>query len=234
MMLTLLCGCSQESLKVSVDKAIDSARKAEIHPEKENNCTKTYYSYYLSKNVGRVSSTELTNTFTIDGNDCVLSLDITSIVARRIYSNIGKYDLVNVGKLADPFYTREGSFTASDGKARPYVIQINENAKHEYGVFIQTTEFVFIANVKTGSLSQTVFEMMMMLRSAVANSDEAVLAYSSDNIISSETNIITLFDEILPESGYVEDYMDRWNNDKTFIIIDTTPIEGGEFGLEDD
>ena len=85
---------------------------------------------------------------------------------------------------------------------------------------IQTSQFVFVGISDRASCSNTIYEMLVMLRTALVETTQVILDFSSDSIISSNINVITIFEEIVPESGYLIDYVNDWKDDTTFIKID--------------
>ncbi len=224
-LLLFLSGCSSKdtsALATEIDEAIATALEVELPEAEQNNCTKTYYTYFQSYGIGRGDADELSNQFVINGNSCSLTLDVSSIVSYIIYANTSDDQLNDIGSLEDAFYSTTGTFTNSSGEELPYKVEIAEGDSSAYVALIQTHDFVFVAYIDQGDCAETIYQMMFLLRTIVVNRDEVVLAYGSSNIVESTINVITLFDEVIPESGYVEDYIEDWQNTGNYIIIDNS------------
>lgn len=222
--LIILNGCSSnKSLNQMINEAVDKAVSCDIEDTTDNNCTKKYYSYYLRMNVGRVSSDEISNMFKINGNIASLSLDITSIVNNSILVDSDENTVRDIGSLANPIYSKQSKFTDSSGQDVAYKLSVAVIDSDQYFIMIQTGQFIFIAAAESDSCTQTIYDMLLLLRSCKVEKEQLMLDYASDSIITYSTNIVTLFEDVLPESGYLIDYVDSWKNDTTFVKIDNRP-----------
>ncbi len=216
------CSTSEESMQDKLTSIINKAINQKLPSAKDNNCTKDYYNYYLPTEIGRLSSDELSNTFVIQGNTSTLSLDVASIVADAVLANTDDTKVRNIGSFADPVYSREGRFTSSNQIVKPYSISIAKLDEDGYFAMIQTNEFIFISTITDGSIYDTIYEMMILLRTVDVATKDVILDFASENIISYQTYIISLFNDVQPESGQVIDYVNKWDEDKTFIRIDNS------------
>ncbi len=220
LILIILSGCvtDADSLYNELNKAVNIAISEEIEDYTYNNCTKTYYSYYLPKSIGKVDGDEISNKFNIDGNIASLSLDVTAIVNDSITTN--KDDsLRDIRTVKNPFFTRSGRYLNSADETVLFNISVSET-KDGYFIMIQTSEFIFISLANKGGCSNTVHDMLILLRSCSVEKKKLILDYASDTLVSYTTSIVTLFESVVPETGYFVDYIDDWKEDKTFIIID--------------
>ncbi|HQB32669.1 MAG TPA: hypothetical protein PLI19_04990 [Erysipelotrichaceae bacterium] len=233
LILLVLTGCVSDAKTFynDLDEAVESAINATIEDYNYNNCTKTYYSYYLPKSIGKIDGDEISNKFNIDGNIASLSLDITAIVNDAII--VGGVDsLRNIGSVKNPLFTRSGRYLNSSNETVLFDISVSET-KDGYFILIQTSEFIFISLANKGGCSNTVHDMLILLRSCKVEKKKLILDYASDTLVSYTTSIITLFESVVPETGYFVDYIDDWKDDKTFIIIDLTENEAVEPGEEE-
>lgn len=232
-LLSLLTGCGQNSsINTQIKSAINKAVTCELDEKEENNCHKKYYSYYLRRNVGRVSSDEISNIFKINGNIASLALDITSIVNNSILLDSDESTIRDIGSLEEPIYSELSRYTDSSGESIPYKISVAKIDDTDYFVMIQTGQFIFISSTTSDTCADTIYDMILLLRSCKVEKDELIVDYASDNIISSSTSIVTLFEDVIPESGYLIDYIDSWKNDTTFVVIDNRPSEETVIGEE--
>lgn len=220
LVLIVLSGCvtDEDTFYNELNRAVNSAINEKIDDHTYNNCTKTYYSYYLPKGIGKVDGDEISNKFNIDGNISSLSLDVTAIVNDAII--VREVDsLRDIGSVNNPSYTRSGRFLNSAGETILFDISVSET-KDGYFILIQTSEFIFISLANKGGCSNTIHDMLILLRSCKVEKEKLILDYASDTLVSYTTSIITLFESVVPETGYFIDYIDDWKDDGTFIIID--------------
>ena len=219
--LVILSGCgSSSSMYSEIEAAANRAIRVDLSKIGDNNCVKKYYSYYLNLNVGRIESDDLSNIFSIDGNSASLSLDVTSIVNDSILTDTNEFNIRDIGSLEDPIYSKLSLFTNRNGDIIPYKLSVADCEDKNYFIMIQTSQFVFVGISDRASCSNTIYEMLVMLRTALVETTQVILDFSSDSIISSNINVITIFEEIVPESGYLIDYVNDWKDDTTFIKID--------------
>lgn len=232
LVFTLLTGCISDANTFynELNRALSSAITETIDDYTYNNCTKPYYSYNLPKGIGKVDGDEISNKFNIDGNIASLSLDVTAIVNDAITAN-GKDSLRDIGSVKDPIFNNSGRFTNSANETIRYNVSVSE-VKDGYFILIQTSEFIFISLANKGGCANTVHDMIILLRSCKVEKKKLILDYASDTLVSYTTSIITLFESVVPETGYFVDYLDDWKDDKTFIIIDSEDIETYEPDVE--
>lgn len=222
----LITGCTdQTTLNNQIKKAVNRAITCQFDEDTTNNCQKKYYSYYLRRNVGRVSADEISNIFKISGNIASLSLDITSIVNNSILLDSDESTIRDIGTLENPIYSDLSRFTDSSGQSIPYKLAVAKMEDNDYFVMIQTSQFIFIASTTADTCADTIYDMILLLRSCKVDKEDLILDYASDNIITYSTSVVTLFEDVVPESGYLIDYIDSWKNDTSFVVIDNRPQE---------
>ncbi len=224
----ILTGCTSDAdtLYNDLNKAVNLAVEEKIEDYSYNNCTKTYYSYYLPKSIGKIDGDEISNKFNIGGNIASMSLDVTAIVNDAITSR-GQESLRDIGSVKNPFFEKSGRFLNSSNETILFNISVSET-KEGYFIMIQTSEFIFISLANNGGCSNTVHDMLILLRSCKVEKKKLILDYASDTLVTYTTNIITLFESVVPETGYFIDYIDDWKDDETFIIIDSEQQESEE------
>lgn len=229
MLLLCLAGCQadQDQFVESIDSAIHQATSMEMPSVEKNNCIKTYYTYYLDKNIGKLDGDEVSNQFKINGNLACLTLDVSSITLNHVEANANEYTLRDIGTLENKIYDRTGRFFNSSGKMINYKLAITALEDEIYFVLIQTPTFTFVCKVTSGTCANTVHDMLILLRSTVVNDTQVIYDFASENIVKPTSNVITLFKQSVPENGYIVDYLDDWKNDKTFITIQKEQIQDG-------
>mgnify|MGYP007070188504 CR=1 FL=1 len=215
-------------------KEIDEAIAAGVPEVSYNNCHKKYYTYYKTSDVGRMDGDEISNRFTVADNTCALTLDIASIASGIILSDADENKVRDIGSLEDSFYVREGSFRNSQDELIAYRLSAVFYDESRYFVMLQTSQFIFAADIQNGAVTETVYDMIILLRSCSVDVKTLLIDYASDTLVDQPTNIITLFRKVLPESGYVVDYLEDWREDTTFIIIDTSEDSEWDGEIEDE
>lgn len=221
--LLLLCGCEAENysyrVNMAVDEAVDTALDVELPDSSTNNSTKRFYSYYLPKGVGREEMDDTSNLFTIEGNRAILNLNVASIISRADGSQ--REIEGEVDQLSHIDYSRTGIFYNNAVEKRSFRLVISEASEEQCYVIIQTEEFTFASVCAPADCAKMVLEMIKILRTCHINENEIISEYSEKSEIG-VTRMITLFKEILPESGYISDYVEDWKKDPAFVIIDNT------------
>ena len=230
--LFMLAGCAgtdEQSFSHQLDQAIAQAIGAQIPESDMNNCVKTYYSYYRNNDIGKIYNDAIYNQFNIHGNVSTLALDVESIVSNQISGKSDEKTIRKIVDVANPVYEKSGEYVNSSHVKIPFHIQVAKlDEERQYLIYIQSSEFMFVSQVNKGSCADTLYDMMILLRSCNADATRIILDYGSDSLISTGDSIITLFEDVLPASGYVIDYIDSWKDDTSFIIID--PVEEGDEG----
>ena len=154
-----------------------------------------------------------------------MSLDITSIVNNSILLDSDESTIRDIGTLENPIYSDLSRFTDSSGQSIPYKLAVAKMEDNDYFVMIQTSQFIFIASTTADTCADTIYDMILLLRSCKVDKEDLILDYASDNIITYSTSVVTLFEDVVPESGYLIDYIDSWKNDTSFVVIDNRPQE---------
>ena len=127
LILLTLSGCVSDTKTFhnELNKAINNAISESIEDYSYNNCTKTYYSYYLPKGIGKVDGDEISNKFNIGGNIASLSLDVTAIVNDAVI--VKEVDaLRDIGSISNPYFTRSGRYINSSNEIKLFVCQFQK------------------------------------------------------------------------------------------------------------
>ena len=105
---------------------------------------------------------------------------------------------------------------------RIYVSSVDEEKDY---IVMQDNYFLFAATCYKSQTKDMLYDMMKILRTCSIDDEKIVSVYSNVTETVKKTSIISLFREILPESGYVADYIDDWKDDPEFVIIDNSSKE---------
>jgi len=223
--LLLLSGCIKDTdFNSAIESIIEKATSVYIAPSSSNNCEKRYYTYNDLMNICRIDSDEVYNVFCIDGNYCALNLDITSIISYKIYSDANENLLQSSVTFENPLFSKKGVYYNSSDETIPYSISISENDEANYCIFIQTSEFQFISIVKKEECANILYDMIILLRTIKVDRTLVYTDYSDKSILSEDSKVISLFN-IISQSGYLIDTIEKKDNDSGFIIIDNSERE---------
>ena len=222
--LLMITGCSSQAsetknLKSELDGVVSAALNITLPGVDSNNAHKVLYNYYLPRGVGREERNSTSNLFIIYGNRAILNLDIAGILSSSLYHEQG---LREIEELASKDYEKAGILINSAGQEKPYRIVVKKLDEKDAYIITQTSEFMFTVTCPILETDETLYEMIKILRTCQVESEKVIAEYSVSNNASTGSKIIRLFNEILPESGYIRDYIDDWKNDPTFTIIDRT------------
>ena len=229
-MMLLLSGCVEQGeaySELSLHSLINDALEAEVPDAIYNNATKEYYSYYLPRGVGREDRDELSNLFNIYGNKAILNIDVASIIAEAYYEGEDEYGkkLRNLDTFSQTEFVTHGKYTNSSGKEVMYRIYVSTVDEEKDYIVLQDNHFLFAATCYKTQTMDMAYEMIKILKTCAIDEEKIVSVYSNVTETVRKTSIISLFKEILPESGYVADYIDDWKNDPEFVIIDNSSKE---------
>ncbi len=241
--IMMLAGCSSAKRTHVVGmstlyNAVDQAAEIELPEAKYNNAKKQYYTYYIPRGIGRQERNATSNLFTIFGNNAVLNLDVASIVqaSHQDETNDGnvRSRLRGIGSFAYTTFRKEGAFTNSSNKNIQYRILVGEFADDMSYIIIQTEHFNFSSVCPVMETDEMIYEMIKILRTCTVNEKSIVEDYSYIEDTSETFNVVSLFKEMLPEIGYVVDYIEDWKNDRSFTLIDYTHDTPEDPGIEGD
>ena len=232
MTLLLLTGCSAPSSTSSVQGITDVINRAltmEIPGEEFNNASKEYYSYYLPKSVGREDRDATSNIFSIYGNKAILNLDVAGIINSTYYEEetVGT-PLRDVDMLTNLKQIRTGTCYNAAGEKIYYRIMVNMISEDTSYISLQTQDFIFVATCPVVETDEMLFEMIRIIRSCLADRQMVADTYSNKNDSVERPTLVTLFRELLPETGKIVDYLDNWKNDPSFQIIDSGQQQGDD------
>lgn len=170
-------------------------------PADKPNYNHKYYSYYLEPSVGRITSSETSNTFNYMNHPFVLNLNVSGIISSSIYPNTVIDDL----KLSDlnVIAQKEGEYTNYDEEVHPYHVNLYQLKSGVLVLFhTDTIDFYSISDKYTAV--EIVQVMMRIARSIHIDKDLVLSTFSRQQVISNKKETIQLFQNLAPESGVIE------------------------------
>jgi hypothetical protein len=206
LLVVLLVGCSTtpEDMKPKIDQAIESAIQAKT-PSVINQNT-PYYSYYLPTHMGRRFVNEVAAILVSNQDEIVLQLDVPSIISQRFYRT-NTANAVSETNDRLYYYEYEGSFVSEKDQTHPLTMTVSKNNDY-YTIYMQSDNFILTSSVKLARVEAIVNDMIVILRSASAEKEKVVSAYSNKQVINYKQQVLEIFEQVAPESGTLAD-MDR-------------------------
>ncbi|MBE6114732.1 MAG: hypothetical protein E7191_06585 [Erysipelotrichaceae bacterium] len=210
----LLCGCgiSEKQLEDNFDSLITSI-KSENAVETTNK-HRTYFDYFLPRNVGKRFSDEENAVFVLGNQQFYMNLDVTDLIVTEYYSPIFSYQqtrLREIKKIGNVVINKSGEMLNSSQEMKKYNVVVTDLSEGEYLVYVQYGDVYFAALSPLAEVENLVYEMFKIGRSVKLEKQEILSAYSNK-----ETVIITqsydLFEKVFPENGVVYDVLNPSTN----------------------
>ncbi len=235
LVLLVLSGCSSNLTTKTLYDIVDEAVELELPDARINNAKKDYYTYYIPRGIGREERDETSNLFTINNNKAILNLDIASIIQDEYYEidAVSDVGLRDIGSFTYTRFVKEGTCLDSSGQTMKYRVMVSASLDEFNYVIIQSNHFNFTTICPVLETDEVIYEMIKILRSCTVNREKIISDYSSVDLSQHKYTFISLFQDVLPESGYIADYIEDWKNDERFIIIDYKEDDVPEVGEED-
>ena len=136
--LLLLSGCKADHVKIQQDITDELIEMSQHEPIYYTTMEKPLYSYYLPKDVGRISSNELSSLFIKDDVKFIMNFNPNKVVIHDYYNKDKtiEYNEPTV-KETDLYYEADGTFKGNDGRYHYYdcqIVHLKEN-KYQFHLF---------------------------------------------------------------------------------------------------
>lgn len=213
--MILMTGCTKitterQMLTIAEDR-INSAVTSEI--SSSTNINKGFVSFYLEPSIGRFGGNKTNSVFLVGGHDVVLTIDVSSIVTAKYYSSDNP-DLIvlrEVDAFPNQVYEKEGTFLSGSGLVREYRCRIYHIGEKNYGIMMQTSNIIMVAECPMSDTPDLAMMMMRILRTVRCDEEQVVTAYSQKEMIDYRKEVLDIFQKIYPENGSLADML----NDNT-------------------
>ena len=193
------CGEYSGSIQSNLEEAMLEVQEETPRPTKYRN---DLYGYYLAPDVGRVSASNMGNTFNYGGNLIQMNLNVQKIVNDKYYE--GKpYTSIQFSEDSRVGYY-EGSYVNAKDEMHAYNISIYKLNRDYYTVFdSDTVLFGAVSNeIDAVNISK---EMLRIAKTLDVNYNEVVAKFSLKEVITYESTSLDLFENIVPEEGNIEE-----------------------------
>ena len=205
--LLLLSGCKVNHVNIKNDITDKLNQMAEHQPIYYTTMEKPLYSYYLPKDVGRISSNELRSLFVKDGVKFIMNFNPNKIVIHDYYYRDRFITFVEPTLKEDSkiYYEAEGTFKGSDERYHYYDCQIVHLKDNNYLLKLDMSYVNYLAVVQPVQIQPLIHSMFMMAKSVQFDSKYVVSEYSLKSTSESVKVSLEEFNEELPDSGLLSD-----------------------------
>lgn len=199
----MLSSCTVKTsidLQSELESSLASANDAKIFT---SNINKPLYSYYLPPSIGRNKSTQTSSILNDRGRKFVMNLNVASIIQEKYYSETEQTD-----DFHDPIVKCEGEYIDVDEITHSYTVTTYE--MNDYYVTVFHSDVVeFYSVLDALSTCDIVEDMLRISRSMRVDTDAVIQAYSNKKTVDYKSEKIELFEQIVPESGRIEELFDN-------------------------
>lgn len=211
----LLMGCTIQTnvnLQDKITQAIQKTSNETIH---SSNMNKPYYSYYLPEHIGRLTSTQSGSILNDRGRKFIMNLNVASIVNTSYYTDVETS--INTDDLNNPVVSIDGEYIDGEDTTHAYHVSVYQvDTQYLLEFTSNTVQFYSISDAL--STIELVEDMYIIARSIKVDTNEVLAAYSNKDTIDYQSEKIELFEQLVPESGRVEelfeDYADSIDSDE--------------------
>lgn len=205
----LLSGCTVKTninLQEELESALIEGNSETIY---QNNMNKKLYSYYLPTSIGRNYSTQCSSILNDRGRKFIMNLNIAAIIQGQYYN---ESENSFVSDLNSPIAQSSGEYVDTNEKTHSYEVSIYEINGYYISIFSSdTVEFYSVLDAL--SSCEIIKDMLMIARSINVDKNAVLKKYSNKNTVDYKSEKIELFEQIVPESGRIEELFEDTQND---------------------
>lgn len=202
--LVVLAGCSDlsvSSLNAQLRQAVQTA--ADIQLSATNNIQKNLYTFYLPPHIGRVQSTETASILRVSNINILMNLDVIDVIADTYYETENVFKRLVAQSQAQVSF--DGTITTIQQKSIPYKVTVIDLGHREVLLTLESGYFIMTAIAPVADAATILEDMVLLVRSAIVDKQQVLVAYSTRESIDYQQETINLFEQIAPESGSVLD-----------------------------
>ena len=206
----LLLGCQTNSTKLKDDITNEIVSMSKNTPIFYTTMNKTYYSYYLPKDIGRIDSNELSSLLIKDGTKMIMNFNPNSIVIHDYYHkmNAKKYEEIQVIN-DDLYYHAKGTYLGNDYRYHDYNLRVMKLDKTDFLLYFELGYVNFISIVKEVQIESFAHSMMVIAKSVQYDSNEIIAQFSMQSTSDSIKEDLDEFNDELPNDGSLSDLINQ-------------------------
>ncbi len=197
----LLTGCSVKNnvnLQQELESSLLKGNESKIY---QMNMHKKLFSYYLQPSIGRHQSTMCSTVLDDRGRKFIMNLNVASIIQGKYYN---ESETSIVSDMNSPIAQSSGEYIDTNETTHTYQVNIYEVDKYYITVFTSdTVEFYSVLDAL--STPEIIQDMLVIARSIKVDTNAVIEEYSNKNTVTYKSEKIELFEQIVPESGRIEE-----------------------------
>lgn len=199
--MVVLMGCqiSESSLTSRMNTRISEIEG--LKAAAVTNHRRSYFDYYLPKHIGKRFS-DMDNVVFVKGQQkFYMYLHVSDIIIDTYYNNTSSRATKDEVRIGESVYHKKGTMKNSEGLEQIYDLTI-ERIQTRYVLSLRYGSIQFMALLPLSELEEMVYDMFMIARSMVIDTDAVLADYSNKSVVVI-TNKYDLFEIMFPESGVI-------------------------------
>lgn len=207
-LLLTACQADHTAIRKDIEEELTFSTSAE--PIYYTTMSKPLYSYYLPKDVGRLSSNHLSSLLIRDGVKFIMNFNPNEIVIHDFY----KDDIVKMSQESkintdDIYFEASGSFKGSDSRYHDYKCEIYEFDDGNYLLLLNMEYVNYIALAKPLQLEGLIHSMFVIAKSMKFDADEVIARYSLKSTSEKIIQDLEEFNDEIADNGFISDLMEK-------------------------
>ncbi len=207
--LIVLSGCQAKDTTVDFSALLNDFFNQT--PPTTTNHVKYYYSYYLPPSVGRMESTETSNTFLISSQEVIMNLDIASIIQSSYYPT-------ETPASGSTFVS--GLYTDAEGQTNTYTMSSFPLENNNTLIELSNGQVTFLTIVNPGNARYLLNEIVIIFRSFRTNTDSVLSDFSIKNSLVYDKKHQDIFEQVPPENSSIMDMMCTLTGSAKYCTVD--------------
>ncbi|MGN1343860.1 MAG: hypothetical protein ACI4U3_04725 [Traorella sp.] len=210
-LLALLCGCQVNSQDIKKELTNSLNEWAKSEPISYTTMEKPLYSYYLPRDIGRISSNSLSSLLIKDNVKFIMNFNPNGVVIHNYYhkTQVNEYEEIVTENGYNLYYNGKGTFLGSDYRYHDYSCKIKKLDQDDYLIYLDMEYVNYSAVVKEVQIPSLIHSMFVISKSIQYNVSEVVSQYSLKSTSESIKQDLEEFNNELPNDGSLSDLIDQ-------------------------
>lgn len=202
--LLILAGCVSNTS--ALENELDNILSDQYSSDARMNNYGDYINYYLPSDVVEESYDDLSISFDVYGNKIYMNINVADVINQKYYNDY----LLSDDGFFDPeklVYSFEGSFFKKNDDD-----DVNFEYKlYSYGdtyyMHLITNELNMYGVSNNKDIALLTKKMYQMSKAVSINKNKVLLDYSSKEVIDYQKSTVNLFENVLPSTGRIDEFM---------------------------
>lgn len=207
--LILLSGCAAEA-DLSNQVLTMLQEKSTLDPFHDTNMSKTYYSYYLPRDVGRGKGNSLSGVYIKDGYKFVMNLDASQVIIEEYYTEEA-VEVVNdvIMNTSEAGFTYQGSYINAAEEIKNYTLRLEKLTDGYYYIDLAASGLRFYSIVPYAEVKSLLNCMITMMRSVKIERQLILNDFSLKSATAQQQKNLDYLNEEVPVDGYIKDLVEK-------------------------